>query len=138
MILWLEEKNIKKRNKSDFKTHRKESYNPLAPIISLTDFECGAKSPEKRWSKKIKWFWGFLCWRIERSNGPGETSNGKLHFLCSLSQELKKWTSMLYSLSNQLKNISCFKACVRYFLLNFYFSPSDSPSKTMKNVFYFI
>ena len=30
------------------------------------------------------------------------------------------------------------KACVRYFLSNFYFSPNDSPSKTMKNVFYFI
>ena len=31
-----------------------------------------------------------------------------------------------------------FKACVRYFLPNFYFSPNDSPSKTMENVFYFI
>ena len=30
------------------------------------------------------------------------------------------------------------KACVHYFLSNFYFSPNDSPSKTMKNVFYFI
>ena len=30
------------------------------------------------------------------------------------------------------------KACVSYFLSNFYFSPNDSPSKTMKNVFYFI
>ena len=30
------------------------------------------------------------------------------------------------------------KACVHYFLSNFYFSPNDSPSKIMKNVFYFI
>ena len=30
------------------------------------------------------------------------------------------------------------KACVCYFLSNFYFSPNDSPSKTMKNVLYFI
>ena len=30
------------------------------------------------------------------------------------------------------------KACVRYFLTNFYFSPNDSPLKTMKDVFYFI
>ena len=30
-----------------------------------------------------------------------------------------------------------FKACVRYFLSNFYFSLNDSPSKTMKNVFIF-
>ena len=29
------------------------------------------------------------------------------------------------------------KACVRYFLTNFYFSPNDSPSKTMKDVFSF-
>ena len=30
------------------------------------------------------------------------------------------------------------KACDRYFLSNLYFSLNDSPSKTMKNVFYFI
>ena len=30
------------------------------------------------------------------------------------------------------------KACVRYFLSNFYFSPNDSPSKTIKDVFYCI
>ena len=30
-----------------------------------------------------------------------------------------------------------FKACVCYFLTNFYFSPNDSPSKTMKDVFLF-
>ena len=30
------------------------------------------------------------------------------------------------------------KACVCYFLLNFYFSPNNSSSKTKKNVFYFI
>ena len=35
-----------------------------------------------------------------------------------------------------MKNLSV-KACVRYFLSNFYFSPNDSPSNTMKNVFYF-
>ena len=37
------------------------------------------------------------------------------------------------------KSISkLFKACVRYFLPNFYFWLSDSPSKTIKNIFYFI
>ena len=30
------------------------------------------------------------------------------------------------------------KACVRYFLSNFYFLPNDNPSKTMKNFFYYI
>ena len=34
--------------------------------------------------------------------------------------------------------IVIFKACVSYFLSNFYFSPNDNPSKAMKNVFYFI
>ena len=40
--------------------------------------------------------------------------------------------------SDELKHKGLIKACVRYFLSNFYFSPNDSPSKTMKNVFYFI
>ena len=30
------------------------------------------------------------------------------------------------------------KACVHYFLSNFYFSPNDSPLKAMKSAFYFI
>ena len=30
------------------------------------------------------------------------------------------------------------KACVSYFLSNSYFSPNNSPSKTMQNIFYFI
>ena len=39
-----------------------------------------------------------------------------------------------------LKIVSLFrlKACVRYFYKNFIFLPNDSPSKSMKNVFYFI
>ena len=31
-----------------------------------------------------------------------------------------------------------FKACARYFHQIFIFSPNNSPSKTMKNAFYFI
>ena len=30
-----------------------------------------------------------------------------------------------------------FKACVRYSWSNLYFQPNDSPSKTMKNVFFY-
>ena len=33
--------------------------------------------------------------------------------------------------------LKALKACVLYFLSNFYFSPNDSPSKTTKNAFYF-
>ena len=36
-------------------------------------------------------------------------------------------------LLNKKKN---FKACVRYFLSNFFFSSSDRPSKTVKNVLF--
>ena len=36
------------------------------------------------------------------------------------------------------RNLSKSKACVHYLLSNFYFSPNDSPSKTLKNGFYFI
>ena len=37
-----------------------------------------------------------------------------------------------------LENLSnLFKACVRYFLIKVSFSPNDSSSKTMKNVFLF-
>ena len=44
---------------------------------------------------------------------------------------------IIYFLLNNL-NDCAFKACVRYFLSNFYFSQNDSPLETMKNVFYFI
>ena len=36
-----------------------------------------------------------------------------------------------------MSNEITLKACVRCFLSNLYFSPNDSPSKTMKNVFLF-
>ena len=35
-------------------------------------------------------------------------------------------------------NKTAVKSCVCHFLTNFYFSPNDSSSKTMKDVFYFI
>ena len=41
-------------------------------------------------------------------------------------------------LENTCDGVFFFEACVRNFLPNFYFSPNDSPSETMKNVFYFI
>ena len=35
-------------------------------------------------------------------------------------------------------NKKILKACLRYFWRNFWFSPNDSPSKNMKDVFYFV
>ena len=50
------------------------------------------------------------------------------------------WVMLASTTKNESENkkIQSFKACVHYFLSNFYFSPNDSPSKTMKNAFYFI
>ena len=36
---------------------------------------------------------------------------------------------------NIISTVNCLKACVCNFLSNFYFSPNNSPSKLMKNVF---
>ena len=42
----------------------------------------------------------------------------------------------IYMIKVKVGNV--FKASVRYFLSNLYFSLNDSPSKSMRNVFYFI
>ena len=46
---------------------------------------------------------------------------------------LKQFFKTLYEVTSVIV-----KACVHYFLSKFYFSPNDSTSKTMENVFYFI
>ena len=61
-------------------------------------------------------------------------------FLCSIFVIL---FSMLRGLGHKISKLRFektrhVKACVRYLLSNFYFLPNDSPSKIMKNVFYFI
>ena len=48
------------------------------------------------------------------------------------------WTPLIYMGLGFLKNHRKGNASVHYFLSNFNFSSNDSPSKTMKNVFYFI
>ena len=52
------------------------------------------------------------------------------------SQDIKP--NVLLVLILTVDDITNFKACVRYFLSNFYFPPSDSPLKAMKSAFYFI
>ena len=42
----------------------------------------------------------------------------------------------IYMIKVKVGNV--FKASVHYFLSNLYFSLNDSPSKSMRNVFYFI
>ena len=49
---------------------------------------------------------------------------------CQTKYMVKPW--LFQNTKKDLKLVSTF------FLSNFYFSPNDSPSKTMENVFYFI
>ena len=82
---------------------------------------------------------------LEISQNSQENTYVRVSFLV----KLQVWGLQLY-LKNRLWH-RCFlvtfakfrrtpflKACVRYFLSNFHFSPNYSPSKTIKNVFYFI
>ena len=63
----------------------------------------------------------------------------RLHmFRTSVKFVLLSFPSINILFQYKLLNFCWFKACVRYFLSNFYFSPNDSPLKTTKNVFYFI
>ena len=60
--------------------------------------------------------------------------------------ELGGWSDMREEIArvDYIKEFWCIsmwvwlKACVHYFISNFYFSPNNDPSKAMKNVFYFI
>ena len=65
------------------------------------------------------------CWRLETSSRPFYDFN-----------KMAIFNSLLFTLSKKVKHWKL-KACVRYFLSIFYFSPNHSPSKTMKSVFYF-
>ena len=52
-----------------------------------------------------------------------------------------KWSFKPSNFTSDWKKRKLFKeikAYVHYFVSNLYFSPNDSPSKTMKNIFYFI
>ena len=72
-----------------------------------------------------------------------KTQNINLHYFFPAykvsSTFLNVFLKCLLIFSSQL---SCdkhsVKGCVYYFLTNVYCSPNDNPSKTMKNVFYFI
>ena len=56
-------------------------------------------------------------------------SSGSVEWSCAVVITTKPWRH------TPLKTL---KACVHYFLSNFYLSPNDSPSKFMKNALYFI
>ena len=62
---------------------------------------------------------------------------------CHIKLKIFLWTKLLENLllAKYLKSVAAplsIKVYVLYFLSNLYFSRNDSPSKTMKNVFYFI
>ena len=61
-----------------------------------------------------------------RSFGVYKLIGWELFLMLSLMLKVQIWRDALV------------KTCVRYFLTNFYFSPNDSTSKIMEDVFYFI
>ena len=64
----------------------------------------------------------------------------RISSIVSVNNSMKKgWTSNIPHNISEYKICErmWFKACVRYFLSNFYLSPNDSPSEIMKNVFLF-
>ena len=61
----------------------------------------------------------------------------KLHFYVTLLIDLTLFDKFEKNI-NETAFGSILKACVSYFYQIFIFSPNDSPSKTIKNVFYFI
>ena len=59
-------------------------------------------------------------------------SNWVKHLNKKVNQDLKHWNNFLTA------NEVSLKACVCYFLSNFYFLSNDDPSKAMENAFYYI
>ena len=91
--------------------------------ISLTLFDIIIMQKEKvtkSWKKEIQHFHSQNCLTI-------------IPIFILLKNKIE-----LISDQSTHRNNTLFKACVRYFLWNFYFLPNDSPLKTTKNVFYFV
>ena len=66
-----------------------------------------------------------------------------MHQLAHLSYQRKQInvsdvTLVSFLLTMNKSHIFHLKGCVRNFLTNFYFSPNDSPSKTMKDVLFYL
>ena len=76
-----------------------------------------------------------LSWKYLKNNCF--TLRGKM-VLCYLKYHFRQYICGGEHWHARRPVLFFFKACVRYFLRNFYFSPNDSSSKTLKDVFYFI
>ena len=86
--------------------------------------------------------YGVTCFLRSMDNAMSEEEPGDTFALWPVLRYVT-WpkTTTIKTLRNSKKqqNVKILlKACVRYFLSNFYFSSNDRPSKTMKNAFYFI
>ena len=78
-----------------------------------------------------------FTWNKHRSQVINQTATNNLNYLIDPTFNNANRLFVL-AFPNEEDRHSSFKACARYFLSNLYFSPNDSPPKTMKNVFYFI
>ena len=73
----------------------------------------------------------FSYYKLQIGQNQGYGVNGDI--LTKFSITIKT----TYIRNSRILLFNNLKACVRYFLSNFSFSPTDDPLKTMKNVFYF-
>ena len=95
--------------------------NSMLLINSITNF-CNKISK----SQVIPWV-VYTC----NVKGLEEVETVGRNWMCFASFTNQRWV-------NVVDHSREFKAFVRYFVSNVYFSPNDSSLKTMKNVFYFI
>ena len=78
-----------------------------------------------------------VYWKSEKSRITEVINKPIIYkFFKDFTNHIKKTNRAVVFSSKPFPNI--LKACVRYFYQIFISSPNDSPSKTMKNVFYFI
>ena len=74
-------------------------------------------------------------YNLQSTNGQPEKIQQKFVTVELFNTFYYDYIEYKHYINDFLENL---KACVCYFLSNLYFQPNDSPSKTMKNVFYFI
>ena len=98
-------------------------HNSMLPYCKKTIYECKI-GDSRNWSKTIQVKTKNLVYEIRKP-----TLFNQIRFT--------NRCETLYQIFIFIQ-LCPFKACVRYFLSNSYFSPTNSPSKTMTNIFYFI
>ena len=110
-------------------------------IISLQQFRCMHNHTPKYCKKPARHVISYCCFlhllTLCNCLSLSSSSASLPHFFWNID----KVTAKKYFKDDQTATtvqLFIIKACARYFHQIFIFSPKDSPSKTMKNAFYFI